>query len=59
MDFRFTDDQLLLQSSVRDFLAREHTPETLRKLWETQSGRSRGLWQRLAEIGVPGLLVPE
>jgi alkylation response protein AidB-like acyl-CoA dehydrogenase len=59
MDFRFTDDQLLLQTTVRDFLAKEHTPETLRKLWETESGRSRALWKQLAEVGVPGLLVPE
>ena len=59
MDFRFTDDQLLLQTAVRDFLAKEHTPETLRKLWETETGRSLALWRRLAEIGVPGLLVPE
>ena len=59
MDFRFTDDQLLLQTTVRDFLAKEHTPEALRKLWETETGRSRALWKQLAEIGVPGLLVPE
>ncbi|MFI5319081.1 MAG: acyl-CoA dehydrogenase family protein [Myxococcota bacterium] len=59
MDFRFTDDQLLLQSTVRDFLAKEHPPETLRKLWETETARSRALWKQLAEIGVPGLLVPE
>ena len=59
MDFRFTDDQLLLQTTVRDFLAKEHGPETLRKLWETETGRSRALWKQLAEVGVPGLLVPE
>jgi alkylation response protein AidB-like acyl-CoA dehydrogenase len=59
MDFRFTDDQLLLQTTVRGFLEKEHTPEVLRKLWETETGRSRALWKQLAEIGVPGLLVPE
>jgi len=59
MDFRFTDDQLLLQTTVRDFLAKEHGPETLRELWETPTARSRALWKQLAEIGVPGLLVPE
>jgi alkylation response protein AidB-like acyl-CoA dehydrogenase len=59
MDFRFTDDQLLLQTTVRDYLAKEHGPETLRKLWETETGRSRALWKQLAEVGVPGLLVPE
>jgi alkylation response protein AidB-like acyl-CoA dehydrogenase len=59
MDFRFSDDQLLLQTTLRDFLAKEHTPEVVRKLWESESGRSRALWKRLAELGVPGLLVPE
>ncbi len=59
MDFRFSDDQLLLQSTVRDFLAKEHTPGVLRKLWESGTARSPELWKRLAEIGVPGLLVPE
>ena len=32
MDFRFTDDQLLLQTTVRDFLAKEHGPEALRRV---------------------------
>jgi hypothetical protein len=59
MDFRFSDDQLLLQTTLRDFLAKEHGPGTLRKLWQTESGRSRALWKQLAEVGVPGLLVPE
>jgi alkylation response protein AidB-like acyl-CoA dehydrogenase len=59
MDFRFTDDQLLYQQTVRDFLAKEHTPDALRRLWETETGRSRALWKQLAEVGVPGLLVPE
>jgi alkylation response protein AidB-like acyl-CoA dehydrogenase len=59
MDFRFSDDQLLLQATARDFLAKEHGPEKVRKLWETETGRSRKLWQQLAELGIPGLLVPE
>jgi alkylation response protein AidB-like acyl-CoA dehydrogenase len=59
MDFRFSDDQLLLQSTVRDFLAKECTPELVRKLWETPTARSPQLWRKLAEVGVPGLLVPE
>ncbi|HEX5065211.1 MAG TPA: acyl-CoA dehydrogenase family protein [Myxococcota bacterium] len=59
MDFRFGDDPLLFQSTLRDFLAKEHTPEVLRALWETPSRRSSSLWQKLAALGVPGLLVPE
>ena len=39
MDFTFTEDQLLFQDSVRDFLVNEITPEAIRKSWETDSGR--------------------
>ena len=59
MEFRFTEDQRLLQETVRDFLAGECTVDFVRGQWETETGRSREFWSSLAEIGVPGLLVPE
>jgi alkylation response protein AidB-like acyl-CoA dehydrogenase len=57
--FAFTEDQLLLQKTVRDFLRAECTPERIRALWETATVRSPDLWRKLADVGVPGLLVPE
>ena len=59
MDFRFDEDQELLQTTVRDFLEGEVTPETIRALWDTDTARSPVLWKKLAEIGLPGMLVPE
>jgi alkylation response protein AidB-like acyl-CoA dehydrogenase len=59
MQFNFTEDQLLLQETVRDFLAGECDVEHVRGLWETETGRSPEFWRKFAEIGVPGLLVPE
>jgi alkylation response protein AidB-like acyl-CoA dehydrogenase len=59
MDFTFTEDQLLFQESVRDFLTNEVTPESIRAGWETDSGRSDALWAQLAEMGLTGLTVPE
>lgn len=59
MDFTFNEDQLLFQQSVRDFLVAEVTPEKIRELWETDSGRSDALWAQLAELGLTGLTVPE
>ena len=59
MEFNFSEDQLLLQQAVRDFLEGECTPVAVRELWETETGRSTAFWSQLAEIGVPGLLVPE
>jgi alkylation response protein AidB-like acyl-CoA dehydrogenase len=49
MDFTFTEDQLLFQDSVRDFLLNEVTPARIRESWETDSGRSSELWRQLAE----------
>jgi alkylation response protein AidB-like acyl-CoA dehydrogenase len=59
MQFQFSEDQLLLQKTVGDYLRGECTPELLRAQWETETGRSPGLWAQIAELGVPGLLVPE
>jgi len=59
MDFTFNEDQLMFQKAVRDFLEGECTPETIRAQWETDAGHSPELWSKLAELGIPGLLVPE
>ena len=59
MNFTFSDDQTLFQSTVRDFLAKECTPEVVRALWDDDRGHSPALWAKLAELGIPGLLVPE
>jgi alkylation response protein AidB-like acyl-CoA dehydrogenase len=59
MDFRYEEDPLLFQETVRDFLAKECTPETVRSIWGGPTGRSPALWKKLAEVGVTGLLVPE
>lgn len=59
MDFTFTEDQLLFQDSVRDFLVNEITPQRIRAGWETDSGRDRELWGQLAELGLTGMTVPE
>ena len=59
MDFTFTEDQLLFQDSVRDFLVNEVTPERIRASWETDTGRDEQLWAQLAELGLTGMTVPE
>jgi len=63
MDFRLTEDQLLLAEGVRDYLSGTHGPEVLRRL---DAGRENGdgnrdpaIWQGLVDMGLPGLLVPE
>ncbi|MEN8182881.1 MAG: acyl-CoA dehydrogenase family protein [Myxococcota bacterium] len=59
MQFGTSDEQQLLQSTLRDFLAKECTPEFVRAGWESETGRSQELWRQLAELGLPGLLVDE
>lgn len=63
MDFRFTEDQLTLAETVRDYLAGTHGPEVLRRL---DAARERGdaprdpaIWQGLADMGLTALLIPE
>ena len=59
MDFTFSEDQMLFQESVRDFLINEVTPESIRAAWQTESGRSDALWQQFVEMGLTGITVPE
>lgn len=59
MRFDFTDDQIALRDAVRDLLERECTPAHVRAAWTNETGRVPGLWNRLEEMGVPALLVPE
>ena len=58
MDFRFTDDQLTLAESVRDYLAGTHGPEVLRRL-DAEGNRDPAIWQGLVDMGLTALLVPE
>ena len=59
MDFTFTEDQLLFQDSVRDFLITEVTPQRIRASWDSDNGRDPALWQQLTELGLVGMTVPE
>jgi hypothetical protein len=58
MDFRFTEEQLMLAETVRDYLAGTHGPEVLRRL-DAEGNRDPAIWQGLVDMGLTGLLVPE
>jgi alkylation response protein AidB-like acyl-CoA dehydrogenase len=59
MRFAFTDDQLLFAEGLRDLLAKECPPATVRAAWDEGAGHVPALWAHLAEMGVFGMLVPE
>jgi alkylation response protein AidB-like acyl-CoA dehydrogenase len=56
--FAFSDDQLAMRDAVRTFLENECPPKVVRDAWTNDTGRS-GLWSRLGEMGVLGVLAPE
>ncbi|HEX6312218.1 MAG TPA: acyl-CoA dehydrogenase family protein [Acidimicrobiia bacterium] len=59
MDFTFSDDQEALRDAVRGFLAHETPSSYVRAMADDERGFSDGVWNRIAAMGWPGLLVPE
>ena len=59
MDFGLSEDQLLLEETVRRFLAEQVPIERVRELREKDCPNDRAIWSALAELGVTGILVPE
>lgn len=59
MDFNLTEEQGMLQDSLRKFLANEYGFETRRKRAATPEGFSSEAWAKLAELGVLGIAIPE
>ncbi len=66
MDFGLSDDQLLLEETIRSFLADRVPIARVREIRdagekdpETSCPNDRATWGQLAELGVTGILVPE
>lgn len=59
MHFGLTEEQELLQQTVRGFVEGECPPSRLRELFDAGSGHDPALWKGLCEMGLPGLAVPE
>jgi alkylation response protein AidB-like acyl-CoA dehydrogenase len=59
MDFSFSDEQLLLEATTKRFLSNEYGFERRSKILRSQERWSRDVWERLAELGLLGLNIPE
>jgi alkylation response protein AidB-like acyl-CoA dehydrogenase len=59
MDFGFSEEQEMLRSSARDFLAKEAPMTYVRKMMEDEVGFTGDLWRKMAELGWMGLILPE
>jgi alkylation response protein AidB-like acyl-CoA dehydrogenase len=59
MDFELSDEQRMLQDTVRDLLARAYDPERRNTIVAADPGYDPSVWRTLAEIGVLGLTFAE
>jgi alkylation response protein AidB-like acyl-CoA dehydrogenase len=59
MEFALSQEQLLFAASLRGVLQERVTIDALRRHAEIGNGFDAELWDRLVELGLPGLLVPE
>src|SRR6185503_12003547 len=59
MDFGLSEEQRLLQETIRGFAAAECPLSQLRPLFEAGQGHDPALWKGLVEIGVAGLALPD
>ncbi|MEX2208540.1 MAG: acyl-CoA dehydrogenase family protein [Myxococcota bacterium] len=59
MNFGLTEEQELLQETVRGFCEKECPASRLRPLFDAGQGHDPALWKGLGEMGLLGLVVPE
>lgn len=57
MNFDFTEEQVLLRRTVRQFVDNEIIPHIAN--WEEQGAFDKAIWKRLADLGLMGVCVPE
>jgi alkylation response protein AidB-like acyl-CoA dehydrogenase len=59
MDFGFSEEQEMLRSSARDFLAKEAPMTYVRRVMEDERGFTDDVWRKMAALGWTGLILPE
>ncbi|MCA1833404.1 MAG: acyl-CoA dehydrogenase family protein [Actinomycetota bacterium] len=59
MEFDFTPEQYTLRDEARRFLEAQCPPSHVREFIDDETGWSRDLWKRMADLGWMGLAFPE
>jgi alkylation response protein AidB-like acyl-CoA dehydrogenase len=59
VNFDLSEEQEMLQETVRQFLENECPATTLREIFDGDTGFDPGLWKGMAEMGLLGLHLPE
>jgi len=59
MDFGLSEEQALLQETVRSFVTNECPVTKLRKIFDGETGHDADLWSGLLEMGIGGIAISE
>jgi alkylation response protein AidB-like acyl-CoA dehydrogenase len=59
MDFGLSEEQEMLQDTVRGFIEGECPPPRLREVFDAGEGHDPALWKGLVEMGLAGLAIDE
>ena len=59
MDLSLTETQVMLRRMATEFLEQELPKERVREIDESETGFSPPLWGQMAELGWPGMVIPE
>lgn len=57
MNFDFSEEQVLLRKTVRQFVDHEIIPHMAK--WELEGAFDPAIWKRLADLGLMGVCIPE
>jgi alkylation response protein AidB-like acyl-CoA dehydrogenase len=59
MYFDLNDEQQAIKSTARELLAARYKSERIRALLDAENGFEQGDWEEMAQLGWPGLALPE
>ena len=58
MDFGFSEQQVMLRTTAKDFLSREYPKTKIRVVFKEEKGYDPKVWRDMAELGWQGLVLP-
>ncbi len=59
MNFDLSEEQEMLQETIKQYLENECPPTKLREIFDGDDGFDEGLWKGMAEMGLAGLHLPD
>lgn len=59
MDISLTEEQEILKSSAKNFFENECPKSVIKDMRENDTGYPKELWQKMAELGWMGMIIPE